>query len=90
MKERGGEGKEGILTFLPHPHLTLLFAPIFTQFVTLVPRSLLQNRTETLAMQAKVKYKTFVVKMSHICMRIRKKSFSNQWLFSQPRFETEA
>ena len=38
-------------SFLPHPLPALL--PFFVQSLTLVPRSLLLNRTETLATQAK-------------------------------------
>ena len=40
--------------FLPHPLPALLLAPFFARSLTLVPRSLLRNRTETLAMQAGV------------------------------------
>ena len=40
-------------SFLPHPLPALLLAPFFTRSLTLVPRSLLLNRTETLATQAK-------------------------------------
>ena len=39
-------------SFLPHPLPALLLAPFFTRSLTLVPRSLLLNRTETLATQA--------------------------------------
>ena len=45
MKEVGGEGKEGILP-------ALLLAPFSARSLTLVPCSLLLNRTETLATQA--------------------------------------
>ena len=38
--------------FLPHPLPALLLAPFFARSLTLVPRSLLLNRTETLATQA--------------------------------------
>ena len=38
--------------FLPHPLPALLLAPFFPRSLTLVPRSLLLNRTETLAKQA--------------------------------------
>ena len=37
---------------LPHPLPALLVAPFFARSLTLVPRSLLLNRTETLATQA--------------------------------------
>ena len=37
----------------PHPLPALLLAPFFAQSLTLVPRSLLLNRTETLATQAR-------------------------------------
>ena len=36
-------------SFLPHPLPALLLTPFFVQSLTLVPRSLLLNRTETLA-----------------------------------------
>ena len=39
-------------SFLPHPLPALLLTPFFTRSLTLVPRSLLLNRTETLATQA--------------------------------------
>ena len=39
--------------------------------------------------QNEARCKTFLVKMSLICIRI-KKSFSYQWLCAQPRFETKA
>ena len=39
-------------SFLPHPLPALLLAPFFAQSLTLVPHSLLLNRTETLATQA--------------------------------------
>ena len=52
MKEGGGEGKEGNLSFLSSPPLpALLLAPFFARSLTLVPRSLLLNRAETLATQ---------------------------------------
>ena len=40
-------------SFLPHPLPALLLAPFFARSLTLVPRSLLLNRTETLATQAR-------------------------------------
>ena len=39
-------------SFLPHPLPVLLLAPFFARSFTLFPRSLLLNRTETLATQA--------------------------------------
>ena len=39
-------------SFLPHPLPALLLAPFFARSLTLVPRSLLLHRTETLATQA--------------------------------------
>ena len=39
-------------SFLPHPLPALLLAPFFARSLTLVPHSLLLNRTETLATQA--------------------------------------
>ena len=50
MKE-GGEGVEGRKLSSP-PLPALLLAPFFAQSLTLVPRSLLLNPTETLATQA--------------------------------------
>ena len=38
--------------FLPHPFPALLLTPFFARSLTLVPRSFLLNRTETLATQA--------------------------------------
>ena len=43
-------------SFLPHPLPALLLAPFFARSLTLVPRSLLLNRTETLATQDTVAY----------------------------------
>ena len=40
-------------SFLPHPLSALLLVPFFARSLTLVSRSLLLNRTETLAAQAK-------------------------------------
>ena len=40
-------------SFFPHPLPALLLAPFFARSLTLVPRSLLLNCTETLATQAK-------------------------------------
>ena len=45
--EGGGEGRK------PHPLPALLIASFFARSLTLVPRSLLLNRTETLATQAR-------------------------------------
>ena len=39
-------------SFLPHPLPALFLAPFFARSLTLVPRSLLLNRMETLATQA--------------------------------------
>ena len=54
MKEGGGEGVclQAFPSFLPHPLPALLLAPLFSWSLTLVPRSFLLNRTETLATQA--------------------------------------
>ena len=38
--------------FLPHPFPALLLSPFIARSLTLVPRSFLLNRTETLATQA--------------------------------------
>ena len=53
MKEGEGRGEGGFPSFLPHPLPDLLLAPILKRSLTLVPYSLLLNRTETLATQAK-------------------------------------
>ena len=55
--ESGGSGRGrketfSFSSFLPHPLPTLLLAPFVARSLTLVPRSLLLNRTETLATQA--------------------------------------
>ena len=46
----------------PHPLPALLLAPLFSRSLTLVPRSFLLNRTETLATQAN---ETFSVALCH-------------------------
>ena len=52
MKEGGrGRGRKDSFFFLPHSLPTLLLAPFFAGSLTLVPRSLLLNRTVTLATQ---------------------------------------
>ena len=43
---------QGFTSFLPYPLPALLLAPFFPRSLTLFPRSLLLNRTETLATQA--------------------------------------
>ena len=48
-------------SFLPHPLPALLLAPLFSRSLTLVPRSFLLNRTETLATQAIKECIIFVV-----------------------------
>ena len=48
-------------SFLPHPLPALLLAPLFSRSLTLVPRSFLLNRTETLATQAICKKADFFV-----------------------------
>ena len=50
-KRGEGEGKVGFS--LPHPLPALLLAPFFARSLTLVPRSLTLNHTETLATQAR-------------------------------------
>ena len=51
MKVGGGGG----VSFLSSPPLlALLLAPFFARSLTLVPRSLFLNRTETLATQASI------------------------------------
>ena len=54
MKVGGGGGK-GFLSSPPLPALSL--TPFFARSLTLVPRCLLLNRTETLATQAKSQFK---------------------------------
>ena len=50
-------GLSASVSFLSSPPLpALLLAPFFARSLTLVPRSLLLNRTETLATQATVAY----------------------------------
>ena len=54
----GGFQNQGVClqafpSFLPHPLPAVLLAPFFPRSFTLLPRSLLENRTETLATQAK-------------------------------------
>ena len=53
MKVGGGGGEGRIPSFLPHPLPALLLEPFFARSLTLVPRSLLLNRTEMLATQAR-------------------------------------
>ena len=63
MKEGGG-GREGRKpSFLPHLLPALLPAPLFSWSLTLVPRSFLLNRTETLATQAKAKVESDSAKL---------------------------
>ena len=54
MKEGGGGGEGRKETFLPLPLPALLLAPFFVRSLVLVPRPLLLNRTETLAVQTSV------------------------------------
>ena len=57
-------------SFLPHPLPALLLAPFFARSLTLVPRSLLLNRTETLATQAIHRIEMFsLTKMSNALRR---------------------
>ena len=58
----GGFQNQGVClqafpSFLPHPLPALLLAPFFPRSFTLLPRSLLENRTETLATQASVAWR---------------------------------
>ena len=53
MKVGGGGGEGRIPSFLPHPLPALLLEPFFARSLTLVPRSLLLNRTETPATQVR-------------------------------------
>ena len=50
-KDEREERGRGMVTFLPHPLPALKLLPVFARSLTLVPRSLLRNRTETLATQ---------------------------------------
>ena len=63
MKEGGGGGEGRKPSFLPHPLPALLPAPLFSWSLTLVPRSFLLNRTETLATQAKAKVESDSAKL---------------------------
>ena len=58
MKEGGGEGGRKV-SFPPHLLPDLFLAPLFARSFTLVPRSLLVNRTETLATQATIRPQKF-------------------------------
>ena len=50
-------------TFLSYPLPGLLLAPFFARSLTLLPRSLLRNRTEKLATQA-IKQQTYLHKLT--------------------------
>ena len=63
MKEGGGAEEGSFLPFFPHPLPALLLAPFVARSLTLVPRSLLLKRTETLATQARV---TFSLELLHV------------------------
>ena len=66
MKEGGGEGEGKKPFFLPQPLPALLLAPFFARSLTLVPHSLLLNRTETLATAGYVRnIKLFVTSIQH-------------------------
>ena len=52
QKMKEGGGGERLPSFIPHPLPALLLAPFFARSWTLVPRSLLPSRTETLTTQA--------------------------------------
>ena len=70
----GGEGRKP--SFLPHPLPALLFAPFFARSLTLVPRSLLLNRTETLATQAKTEIVQKLRKMApHVVSNFTQRGF---------------
>ena len=51
-REGRGRGRKDSFFFLPQPLPALLLAPFFARSLTLVPRSLLLNRTERLATHA--------------------------------------
>ena len=64
--ERGGRGKGGKFPpFLPHLLPALLLVPFFARSLTLVPRSFLLNRTETLATQASYVIIFFILSIFH-------------------------
>ena len=65
MKEGGGGGEGRKETFLPDPLPAVLLAPFFARSLTLVPCSLLLNRTETIATQAE----TLLGVRRHGCIR---------------------
>ena len=60
-KNESGAGGGRFPSFLHHPLPALLLTPFFARSLTLVPRSLLQNRTETLATQANETYTVYTV-----------------------------
>ena len=53
VNEGGGEGRGKGSNLMAHPLPTLLLEPFFARSLTLVPRSLRLNRTETLPTQAR-------------------------------------
>ena len=66
-------------SFLPHPLPALLLEPLFSRSLTLVPRSFLLNRTETLATQAmnllcklSYLYSNFTLTLGYINPALRK------------------
>ena len=63
MKEGGWGGEGSKPSFLLHPLPALLLAPFFARSLTLVPCSLLLNRTETLATQAINEISTRLIKV---------------------------
>ena len=65
-KRGGGEGegrfkerKESLLPFFPNPSPLFYLRHFFARSLTLVPHSLLLNRTETLATQARIPQATY-------------------------------
>ena len=71
--QKGGFQNPGVClqafpSIFPHPLPALLLAPFFAQSLTLVPRSLLLNRMETLATQAKqqLDWKRLLPRLFHV------------------------
>ena len=52
IEGKGKEGRKEVSFLFSYPFHALLLEPFFARCLTLVPRSLLRNRTKTVAMQA--------------------------------------
>ena len=74
MKEGGGEGRKRVSLFSSPPPPVLLLAPICAWSLTLVPRSLLRNQTESLLrrlllLQTLSCDLTFMVPFTHLVLQ---------------------